>query len=326
MLDQNLYSPEFIGAYATAITALLTAAIALFAALQLRASRKQQFDQALFYFHQYLANTKFGDARWHMREKLSAKPWNAWTAEDRSTANVVAASYDQAAMLLDTGAITKSHKRRFLQSSWGESICDQYEILSAFLNQNQTPQKKGREFFIHFTNLYEEAGRYHPVFRVISGGQTGVDQGALAAAVKTGTPYGGWCPKGGATDRLPDQDGVPDVRDAFPNMRETESDDPAIRTALNVMLGTHTLILHKGAPDFIDGTALTVQICQSMAKPLAIVSLDDPTARQKVLSLVGNAKHRLVLNVAGPRESSTTGIQAETEAFLTKLLPAFKRG
>jgi len=32
--------------------------------------------------------------------------------------------------------------------------------------------------------------------KIISGGQTGVDQAALEAAIKTNFPHGGWCPKG----------------------------------------------------------------------------------------------------------------------------------
>ena len=34
------------------------------------------------------------------------------------------------------------------------------------------------------------------VVRIISGGQTGVDRGALDAAMALGIAHGGWCPKG----------------------------------------------------------------------------------------------------------------------------------
>lgn len=32
--------------------------------------------------------------------------------------------------------------------------------------------------------------------KIISGGQTGVDRAALDAALESGFPCGGWCPKG----------------------------------------------------------------------------------------------------------------------------------
>ena len=31
-------------------------------------------------------------------------------------------------------------------------------------------------------------------FKIVSGGQTGVDQGGLEAAISLGLPYGGWIP------------------------------------------------------------------------------------------------------------------------------------
>jgi hypothetical protein len=34
------------------------------------------------------------------------------------------------------------------------------------------------------------------VARIVSGGQTGVDRGALDAALGLGIPCGGWCPRG----------------------------------------------------------------------------------------------------------------------------------
>ena len=43
--------------------------------------------------------------------------------------------------------------------------------------------------------------------KIISGGQTGADQGALDAAIEYGFPYGGWLPKGRLTENgpLPEQ-------------------------------------------------------------------------------------------------------------------------
>ena len=35
-----------------------------------------------------------------------------------------------------------------------------------------------------------------PIWKIVSGGQTGADRAGLDWAMKTGIPHGGWCPKG----------------------------------------------------------------------------------------------------------------------------------
>ena len=34
------------------------------------------------------------------------------------------------------------------------------------------------------------------ITKIVSGGQSGADQGGLDAAIELGIPHGGWCPKG----------------------------------------------------------------------------------------------------------------------------------
>jgi hypothetical protein len=41
------------------------------------------------------------------------------------------------------------------------------------------------------------------ITKIISGGQTGADQGALYAAIGLDIPHGGWVPKGGKTEGGP---------------------------------------------------------------------------------------------------------------------------
>jgi hypothetical protein len=50
-----------------------------------------------------------------------------------------------------------------MSSSWGESICDQFEALQDYLADKQTPTRTGAEFFKHFTALYDEAHVHHRV-------------------------------------------------------------------------------------------------------------------------------------------------------------------
>jgi hypothetical protein len=67
--------------------------------------------------------------------------------------------------------------------------------------------------------------------RIRSGGQTGVDRAALDAAVLTGRPYEGWCPKGGwAEDFLH----PPGLLTKYPHLMETPSESPERRTDWNV--------------------------------------------------------------------------------------------
>ena len=42
------------------------------------------------------------------------------------------------------------------------------------------------------------------ILQIVSGGQTGADQGGLEAALALGIPVGGWAPKGWLTENGPD--------------------------------------------------------------------------------------------------------------------------
>jgi hypothetical protein len=63
--------------------------------------------------------------------------------------------------------------------------------------------------------------------KIVSGGQTGADQGALDAAICCGVEHGGWCPKG----RLSEAGPIP----ARFNLTETGSKDYLKRTEKNVI-------------------------------------------------------------------------------------------
>ena len=44
--------------------------------------------------------------------------------------------------------------------------------------------------------------------KIISGGQTGADRAALDVAIERGMEWGGWCPKGGCAEDLPNAPGL----------------------------------------------------------------------------------------------------------------------
>src|SRR6185503_13045931 len=141
--------------------------------------------------------------------------------------------------------------------------------------------------------------------------QTGVDRGALIAAIELGMEHGGYCPRG----RLA-EDGVIEGRFA---LTETESSAYHIRTEKNVVQSSGTLIVHRGP--LVGGTALTETFARRHRRPCLKIDLGKPQPPVRVETIRGwLRKHRIaVLNVAGPRESSQPGIQEETRHLVLDL-------
>jgi hypothetical protein len=149
------------------------------------------------------------------------------------------------------------------------------------------------------------------ITRIMSGGQTGVDRGALDAAIASGIAHGGWCPRGRRAE-----DGVIPAHYA---LRETDSDEYEERTQQNVLDADGTLVLVNGPPR--DGTLLACRTAERHGKPLLVVDCTPPVALAPIQSwLVANDVR--VLNVAGPRESRHPGIGEQAEAVILALLAA----
>src|SRR5579884_1388206 len=141
--------------------------------------------------------------------------------------------------------------------------------------------------------------------KVICGGQTGVDQAALRAALAAGLPIGGWCPPG----RLCESGKIPSEFPLRETPEETSPQAPEIprslRTEWNVRDSDATLILRRltrvqqQRPD--PGTAWTFECAILYGKPLLLC---DPSAHDRVgARLAGDWLTTLqisVLNVAGP--------------------------
>jgi hypothetical protein len=147
------------------------------------------------------------------------------------------------------------------------------------------------------------------VEKIVSGGQTGVDQGALDAALELGLDHGGWCPRG----RLAEDGTIP----ARFSLTESHSAKYAVRTRQNVLDSDATLILFNG--EVSGGTALTRRLAIQHGRPLLQVNLDRPLDLTAVRSWLDN--HRIkILNVAGPRESNSPGVSDRARQFLRKLM------
>lgn len=145
------------------VSTILTSITVFVMILQLRSDTKDQDLQYLFYLHEYLSNSEFTGARHLVRTELFSKPYDQWVSSDKIAANQVCASYDQAGLLISEGVLNKKTVSLFIKSSWGESICDQFEILRPYLDDQLTPHTTGRRFFRHFDTLYRQACQLHRI-------------------------------------------------------------------------------------------------------------------------------------------------------------------
>lgn len=130
--------------------------------------------------------------------------------------------------------------------------------------------------------------------KIVSGGQTGVDRGALDAALAVGFPCGGWCP----ADRSAEDGPIPSSYPLTPltagGYRE--------RTVRNVLDSDGTLILYFGVLN--GGTEQTMLHCVRRHKAYQLIDgqvVDAPSAAEIAAAFVRRCGVA-VLNVAGPRE------------------------
>ena len=156
------------------------------------------------------------------------------------------------------------------------------------------------------------------VRRLVSGGQTGADRAALDVALRLGIPYGGWCPRGGCAEDLRDAPGL--LRE-YPALRETPTEDSAVRTEWNVRDSDATLLVTDRPDSLSGGTALTRDLAERLGRPLLITSTSDTeSVRAWLGALREESPGALVLNVAGPRESKEPGLYDAACRLLEQVL------
>lgn len=151
------------------------------------------------------------------------------------------------------------------------------------------------------------------IVKVISGGQTGADRAALDAARRCGVPHGGWCPRG----RRAEDGAVPSVY----RLRETESEHYPERTRANAAEADVTLIFSHGP--LTGGSLLTRELADELNRPCVHVDLTKGVRAEYGLrqaAAAGICRHRMVLNVAGPRASGDPLIYGAVYRAMISLL------
>jgi hypothetical protein len=134
--------------------------------------------------------------------------------------------------------------------------------------------------------------------KIISGGQTGVDRGALDAALAAPFPCGGWCP----ADRRAEDGLIPAHYPLTPLARGGYS----ARTRQNVLDSDATVILFSGAiagGELTGGTKLTHVLCRRVGKPCWVIDATQRTeaeAAEEMARFIDSHGIR-ALNVAGLR-------------------------
>ena len=151
-----------------------------------------------------------------------------------------------------------------------------------------------------------------PLTRIVSGGQTGVDRGALEAALERGFACGGWCPQGRTAEDGP-------IPERYP-LAELPGAGYEGRTRRNVLDADGTAVLYFGALE--GGTRQTVEYCVRRAKPHVLIDASTCTperAAREIASFVAQGDVG-VLNVAGPRASKWPGAHDYASATIRLLL------
>ena len=144
--------------------------------------------------------------------------------------------------------------------------------------------------------------------KIISGGQTGADQGGLVAALNLGIETGGTAPQGFITEK-----GKDESLSSKYGLVEGEY-DPKIypkRTRKNIENSDGTLLVGNTTSP---GTKLTVNLAKKLNKPYIV----NPSSRELAKWIADN--NIKVLNVAGNRESVKPGIQKQTADLIEKAL------
>jgi hypothetical protein len=151
--------------------------------------------------------------------------------------------------------------------------------------------------------------------KIVSGGQTGVDRGALDAALVAGFECGGWCPadRGAEDGEIPERYPLTPLPSANASFASEDvsarqvAEQYRARTLKNVQDSDGTVILYSGL--LSGGTLLTQKLCMKEKKPFIALDAQAMTKLRAAGAVAQFVEEHgvSVLNVAGPRLSGWPG-------------------
>ena len=72
-----------------------------------------------------------------------------------------------------------------------------------------------------------------------------------------------------------------------------------------------------------DGTILTIETAKELHKPLIIINLEADNKNSQIVIDWITENNIIILNVAGPKESNSSGIYSKAYDFITTLLQIY---
>jgi hypothetical protein len=152
------------------------------------------------------------------------------------------------------------------------------------------------------------------IYKIVSGGQTGVDRAALDWAIAHSIEQGGWCPAGRRAE-----DGV--IPERY-SLRQTPSRDYRQRTKWNVRDSDATLIITR-TPELTGGSLFTQECARNLRRHYLHVYPCSMWREWIRTFLETNSIE--VLNVAGPRDSSAKNMESFAREVLDEVLSNAER-
>lgn len=153
------------------------------------------------------------------------------------------------------------------------------------------------------------------MLKIISGAQTGVDRGALDAALENNQQCGGWVPEGRKAE-----DGV--IPEIYP-VQALAGAGYRQRTRKNVEDSDGTVIIYFGMLN--GGTEQTLHDCLSERKPYLLLDAIEVPAERAALRIQAFLNHieGKTLNFAGPRASSEPGAYDYSKDVVNKFIEIY---